>query len=265
VAAEFGGHRFNWDFLQAAVSFRIIGSDFLTNFNLILDFAGGVLSNKQGNWGCKLSTPAVAAKFSVVVQVGFFDQEWVSNLRENKQKIPVYVEPVLAACQQPQRQECGGGAAKKATKTLPAKIQNLVQDFKDIFSDTSEMPAARHGVLHHITTSGQPVSASYRRLDAEKLEAARREFQLLEDAGIIWRSKSQWASPLHMVRKADGSWRPCGDYRRLNAQTMPDRYTCPNIGDLTARLAGARFSASWTFVKGTIRSQSGRRTWRRLP
>jgi hypothetical protein len=166
----------------------------VTKFNLILDFAGGVLSNKQGNWGCKLSTPAVAAEFSVVVPVGFFDQEWVSNLQENKQKIPVYAEPVLAACQQPQRQECGGGAAKKATKTSPAKIQNLVQDFKDIFSDTAEMPAARHGVLHHISTSGQPVSARYRRLDARHLEAV---FGRIREAGLLLnREKCVFAEPV---------------------------------------------------------------------
>jgi ribosomal protein L16/L10AE len=128
--------------------------------------------------------------------VGFFDQEWVNNLQENKQKILAYAEPVLAACQQPPRQECSDGAFKKATKTLPVKIQGLVRDFKDIFSDTAKMPAARHGVLHHITMSGQLVSSRYRWLDAEKLEAARREFQLLEEAGIIRRSKSQWASPL---------------------------------------------------------------------
>jgi hypothetical protein len=32
----------------------------------------------------------------------------------------------------------------------------------------------------------------------------------------VRRSTSPWASPLHMVRKADGSWRPCRNYRRLN-------------------------------------------------
>jgi cytoskeleton-associated protein 5 len=41
-----------------------------------------------------------------------------------------------------------------------------------------------------------------------------------------------------MVRKQDGTWHPCGDFWRLNLQTRPDRYTCPNIGDLTAQLAG---------------------------
>ena len=48
--------------------------------------------------------------------------------------------------------------------------------------------------------------------------------------------KSPWASPLHVVPEKDGSLRPCGDYRALNARTTPDRYSPPHIKDFTQHL-----------------------------
>lgn len=41
-----------------------------------------------------------------------------------------------------------------------------------------------------------------------------------------------------MVRKGDGTWRPCGDYRLLNAITIPDRYPLPYLTDFTSNLQG---------------------------
>ena len=99
------------------------------------------------------------------------------------------------------------------------------------------LPPIRHKVVHVIkTTCQRPVTARYRRLDPIKLEAAK--FAELERQGIIQRSNSSWSSPLHMVKKADGSWGPCGDYRRLNLVTKPDMYPPPHMEDLMAKLAG---------------------------
>ncbi len=103
---------------------------------------------------------------------------------------------------------------------------------------SGRIPASKHGVEHVLETVGRPVTAEFRRLDQEKLQAAKAEFLQMERDGIICRSRSSWASPLHMVRKADGSWRPCGDYRQLNLATVADKYLVPNMQDLSARLHG---------------------------
>ena len=57
--------------------------------------------------------------------------------------------------------------------------------------------------------------------------------------GIIRRSEQNaWASPLHLVSKPSGDWRPCGDFRALNSITLPDRYPLPHIQDSVSSLHG---------------------------
>ena len=52
--------------------------------------------------------------------------------------------------------------------------------------------------------------------------------------------KSSWASPLHMVKKKDGTWRPCMDIRQLNQATKQDLYPPPHIEDLSTKLEGMK-------------------------
>ncbi len=113
-------------------------------------------------------------------------------------------------------------------------MKAFLQKFPSILRTGDVKPAPTPGVEHHIHTSiHPPVFAKSRRLDPEKLEIAKAEFKRLESAGIVRRSKSPWASPLHMVPKKDGLWRPYGDHRRLNLVTTPDKYPLPNMQDLS--------------------------------
>ena len=113
----------------------------------------------------------------------------------------------------------------------------------------SSVPA-KHGVYHTIPTSGPPVFARARRLFGEKLEVAQAEFRKMEEMGIIRPSSSPWASPLHVVPKADGGWRPCGDYRKLNVATSDDRYPLPHIHSFSDVTHGAKFFSVLDLVRG---------------
>ncbi len=119
-------------------------------------------------------------------------------------------------------------------KKIPDSLPDDVKKFLSILRTGDVKPTPNHGVEHHIHTSSHPpVFAKSRRLDPQKLQIAKAEFKRLESAGIVRRSKLPWASPLHMVPKKDGSWWPCGDYRRLNLVTTPGKYPLPNMQDLS--------------------------------
>ncbi len=94
----------------------------------------------------------------------------------------------------------------------------------------------KHDIVHHIETTGPPVSARSRRLAPECLCIAREEFDHMLELGIIRPSSRSWSSALHMVpKRTPGDWRPCGDFRALNKATIP----VPHLQDFTASLQGA--------------------------
>ena len=122
--------------------------------------------------------------------------------------------------------------AAKEAHSVAQEVEQLMAEYPSIVNASKNLPKAKHHGKHVIETMClHPVKAHYRRLDKDKLAATEAEFLSMEQQGIVSRSKSSWASPLHMVKKKDSAWRPCRDYRHLNLVTKPDLYSPPHIED----------------------------------
>ena len=128
--------------------------------------------------------------------------------------------------------------------------EQLLRRFPQITQPDFTLITPQHGVVHHLNTTAPPVWARPRRLDPAKLRAAKEEFAHLQSLGIVRPSRSCWSSPLHMVKKPNGEWRPCGDFRRLNAISVPDRYPVPHVQDFSSQLQSACVFSTLDLVRG---------------
>lgn len=151
--------------------------------------------------------------------------------------------------QVPRRKTTDDISSVKATIGDSA-FHDILKKYPEITRPAGKLTEPKHNTIHHIRTEdGPPVFHRPRRLAPDRLQIAKKEFESMLENGTARRSESPWSSPLHLAPKKNDGWRPCGDYRALNARTIPDRYPIRHIQDFSYQLSGMNIYSKIDLVK----------------
>ncbi|GKV05606.1 hypothetical protein SLEP1_g17598 [Rubroshorea leprosula] len=118
----------------------------------------------------------------------------------------------------------------------------LLEGYSDVFSELDALPPART-LDHQITLKArtEPISIRPYRYPTVQKDVMEKLVKKMLESGFIKSSTSPFSSPVVLVKKKDGTWRMCVDYRELNKTTVKDKLPMPVIEELLDELHGAQF------------------------
>eukprot|EP00253_Pinus_taeda_P035016 PITA_35016 len=162
-----------------------------------------------------------------VLPLGSYDVLIGMDWLEKRKKCQIYAVQV-------------GFASSESNKSTLENIP-VVREFADVFPE--EIPGLppkwNLDFTIELVPGAAPVSRAPYRMSVPELTELKMQLQELLDKKYIRLSVSPWGSPVLFVRKKDGTFRMCIDYRQLNKLTVKNKYSLPRIDELFDQVKGA--------------------------
>ena len=183
------------------------------------------------------------------------DQIIVANLTIQTQVLPAgtnlarieeLVTEINAVTADPTSSDAEEDITERINPELPLenknKMNSMLLTHRDCFARGSEDLGHCKTLSHAINTGEvKPIhQAPYPSAFKQRAIIQDQVDDMLKN-GVIEPSHSPWSSPVILVKKKDGSFRFCADYRKLNTITVKDVYPLPRIDDALSRLAQTQF------------------------
>lgn len=129
---------------------------------------------------------------------------------------------------------------KNLTELELKQVRQVLSQHSSSFREEGGPRGFTNLVSHEIDTGNSPpIRQPLRRVPATQRPLVEQEVQKMLNEGIIEPSCSPWASPIVLVKKKDGSYRWCCDYRRLNLVSKKDAHPLNRIDDTLDSLSGS--------------------------
>ncbi|UYV74137.1 hypothetical protein LAZ67_11002222 [Cordylochernes scorpioides] len=134
------------------------------------------------------------------------------------------------------------------------EILDAVNEYRDCFALGMEELGCTDVTKMDIkeVDGSKPVCLRPYKTTASEREAIREIVREWKDNGIVTETRSPYASPVLLVRKKTGDHRLVVDYRRLNIQTVKDKFPLPRIDDLLEGLRNAKFFTTLDLAHGYL-------------
>lgn len=159
-------------------------------------------------------------------------------------------------------------------------LKIFLEQYKDCFAMGIKDLTGCDTLLHKVELSDQvPVRQKHYKTPHHLKDELNRQINELLENNIIQESTSPYAAPVILVKKKDGSYRLCTDFRKLNIKTLPDSFPIPNITELVDNLSGSYIFSSLDLCSGfyqmkvdpkdtyktAFATDSGLYEWNRVP
>nr|GEY01672.1 putative reverse transcriptase domain-containing protein [Tanacetum cinerariifolium] len=117
----------------------------------------------------------------------------------------------------------------------------VIQDFPEVFPEKFQgLPPSRQVKFQiNLVPGATPVARAPCRLAPFEMQEFSAQLQELTDKGFIRPSSSPWGAPFLFIKKKDGSFHMCIDYRKLNKLAVKNRYLLSRIDNLSDQLQGS--------------------------